>query len=177
AYSAVASAATVSPSLTFDIDVSGSDTETAPPYATNFGTLLAGTVADSPERIWIDLETNGASGGTVFIASANTGLKSLATTYTISALTGDLTSLSEGFGAQSASATQSGGGPLTAQSPYTGASNNVGITDTLLRQAYVSSSPITAGRGSLLLKAKSKTDTPAAIDYTDTLTLIAAASF
>jgi len=177
AYSAVGSAATVSPSLTFDIDVSASDSETGPPYATNFGGLLAGTVTDSPEKIWIDLETNGASGGTVFIASQNTGLKSLLATYTISALTGDLSSLSEGFGAQNASATQSGGGPLTAQSPYTGASNNVGITDASLRQAYVSASPVTAGRASLLLKAKAKTDTPAASDYTDTLTLIAAASF
>jgi hypothetical protein len=177
AYSAVASAATVGPSLTFDIDVASTDTETAPPYATNFGTLLAGTVANSPERIWIDLETNGASGGTVFIASTHTGLQSLAASYTISALTGDLSSLSEGFGAQSQSATQSGGGPLSAQSPYTGGSNNVGITDTSLRQIYVSANPITAGRASLLLKAKSKTDTPAAIDYSDTLTLIAAASF
>jgi hypothetical protein len=177
AYSPVASAATVSPSLTFDIDVSNTDTETSPPYATNFGSLLAGTVTDSPQRIWIDLETNGASGGTVFIASANAGLKSLLTTYTISALSGDLTSLNEGFGAQNVSASQSTGGPLTAQSPYTGASNNVGVTDTSLRQFYVSANPITAGRGSLVLKAKSKADTPAAADYTDTLTLIAAASF
>jgi len=177
AYSAVASAATLSPSLTFDIDVSASDSETGSPYTTNFGSLLAGTVTDSPQQIWIDLETNGTTGATVFVASANTGLKSLVTTYTIGALTGDLSALNEGFGAQNVSATQSAGGPLTAQSPYTGSSSNVGVTDTTLRQFYVSASPITAGRGSLILKAKSKSDTPAASDYTDTLTLIAAASF
>jgi hypothetical protein len=177
AYSPVASAATVGPSLTFDIDVASTDTETAPPYATNFGNLLAGTVTDSPQRIWIDLETNGTSGGTVFVASTNSGLASTLASYTISALTGDLSSLSEGFGAQSVSATQSGGGPLAAQSPYNGSSGNVGITDTTLRQIYVSANPVTAGRASLVLKAKSKTDTPAASDYTDTLTLIAAASF
>ena len=177
AYSPVASAATVSPSLTFDIDVSASDTETGSPYTTNFGNLPAGTVTSSPQRIWVDLETNGTTGATVFVASANTGLKSLLSTYTINALTGDLSSLSEGFGAQNVTATQSAGGPLTAQSPYTGGSNNVGITDSSLRQFYVSANPITAGRGSLVLKAKSKTDTPAASDYTDTLTLIAAASF
>jgi hypothetical protein len=177
AYSAVDTAATVGVTLTFDIDVSASDSETGAPYATNFGGLLAGTVTSSPERIWIDLDTNAASGGTVFVASTNTGLKSLLTTYTIASITGNLASLNEGFGAQNVSATQSGGGPLTAQSPYTGASDNVGITDTTLRQFYVSTTPITAGRGSLLLKAKSKADTPAASDYTDTLTLIAAASF
>jgi hypothetical protein len=177
AYSAVGTAATVGVTLTFDIDVSASDSETSSPYTTNFGGLLAGTVTSSPQKIWIDLDTNAAGGGTVFVASSNTGLKSLLTTYTIASITGNLASLNEGFGAQNVSASQSSGGPLTAQSPYTGASDNVGITDTTLRQFYVSTTPITAGRGSLLLKAKSKADTPAASDYTDTLTLIAAASF
>lgn len=177
AYSPVASAATVGQALTFDIDVSSSDTETASPYAINFGTVPTNTVTDSPQRIWIDLDTNGTNGAIVYVASANTGLKSLLTAYTIASVTGDLTALNEGFGAQNVSATQSGGGPLTAQSPYTGTSGNVGITDTTLRQVYVSGAPITAGRGSLLLKTKAKSDTPAATDYTDTLTLIAAASF
>ena len=56
-------------------------------------------------------------------------------------------------------------------------SNNVGVLDTALRLAYTSTNPVTAGRGSLVLKAKSQVSTPAASDYTDTLTLIAAASF
>ena len=176
-YSAVDTAATVGQSLTFDIDVSASDTETGPPYSTNFGSLLPGTVTDSPERIWIDLDTNGTNGGFVFIASSNTGLDSILTGGTIASATGDLSSLNDGFGAKSVSATQSSGGPLSVQSPYDGSSNNVGILDTALRQTYASTGPITAGRGSLVLKAKSKSDTPAAADYTDTLTLIAAASF
>lgn len=177
AFGPVATGATVGISLTFDIDVSASDTETGAPYATNFGSLLAGTVIDSPERIWIDFDTNGASGGNVFIGSANTGLKSVLTTYTISAATGNLAALNEGFGAQNVTATQSSGGPLTPQSPYTGSADNVGVTDTSLRQFYVSGGPIISGRGSLILKAKAKSDTPAAGDYSDTLTLIAAASF
>lgn len=176
-YSAVDTAATVGQSLTFDIDVSASDTETSAPYSTNFGNLLAGTVTDSPERIWIDFDTNGATGGYVFIASSNTGLNSPLASYTIASATGDLSSLNEGFGAKSMSATQSSGGPLTVQSPYNGSSNNVGVLDTSIRQAYTSSSPIVAGRGSLLLKAKARTITPASNDYTSTLTIIAAASF
>ncbi len=176
-YSATASAATVVPGLTFDIDVSAADTETGSPYNVVFGSLTAGSVVDSPSKIWIDLDTNAANGGTVFIASQNTGLASSAGAHTITATTGDLAALNEGFGAQNNSATQSSGGPLTAQSPYTGGSQNVGITDTTLRQFYVASNPIVGGRGSMLLKARSAVSTPAAADYTDALTLIATASF
>lgn len=176
-YSAVDTATTVGQSLTFDIDVSASDTETAPPYTTNFGSLLPGTVVDSPQRIWIDFDTNGTTGGYIFIASANSGLHSIATGATIASATGDLSALSAGLGAKSMSATQSAGGPLAVQSPYNGASNNVGVLNTTLTQVYSSGSAITAGRGSLVLKAKSHTSTPAGNDYTDTLTLVAAASF
>ncbi|HSW37428.1 MAG TPA: hypothetical protein VLG37_03615 [Candidatus Saccharimonadales bacterium] len=177
AYSATGSASTVSPSLTFDIDVSATDSETAPPYTTNFGNLLPATVTNSPQKVWVDFDTNGANGGTVFITSKNGGLKSTATTYTITSATADLAVVSEGFGGQNSSATQSSGGPLTAQSPYTGSSQNVGIIDTTLRQLYTSANPIVAGRGSIQLKAKAASTTPAANDYTETLTLIAAASF
>ena len=176
-YSAVDTAATVGQSLTFDIDVSASDTETGPPYTTNFGSLLPGTVTDSPQRIWVDFDTNGTTGGYVFIASTNTGLQSVATGGTITSATGDLSSLGAGFGAKSMSATQGGGGPLTVQSPYNGASNNIGILNSTLTQVYSATAATTAGRGSLVLKAKSQTSTPAGNDYTATLTLVAAAGF
>ena len=39
------------------------------------------------------------------------------------------------------------------------------------------SAPITAGRASILLKAKASTLTPTAGDYTDTITMIASATF
>jgi hypothetical protein len=176
-YSATASAATVGASLTFDIDVSSSNIETSPPYAVSIGNLVANSVVDSSEYLWVDIETNGEAGAIVFLASANGGLSSLVASHTITSASANLAAVSEGFGAQNNSATQSGGGPLTAQSPYTGTSQNVGITDNNLRQLYISTGPITAGRGSLLLKARATTDTPAGDDYTDTLTLIAAAVF
>lgn len=177
AYSPTASAATVNPSLTFDIDVSASDTETSAPYSAGFSNLLADTVINSTEKIWIDLDTNGDSGGSVFVAADNTGLQSATTSYTIASATANLSSASEGFGAQNASATQSGGGPLTAQAPYNGASQNVGVLDNVLRQVYVSSGPITGGRGSIQLKARATGETPSSNDYTDVLSLIAATSF
>ncbi|HTE58337.1 MAG TPA: hypothetical protein VK694_06340 [Verrucomicrobiae bacterium] len=176
-YSAVDTAVTTGQSLTFDIDVSASDIETGPPYTTNFGGLLPGTVTDSPQRIWIDFDTNGTTGGYIFIASVNNGLHSVTTGATIASATGDLSVLGAGLGAKSMSATQSAGGPLAVQSPYNGASNNVGVLNSTLAQVYSSGAAITAGRGSLVLKAKSQTSTPAGNDYTDRLTLVAAVGF
>ncbi|MBI5621080.1 hypothetical protein HY949_04820 [Candidatus Gottesmanbacteria bacterium] len=176
-YGPTASATTVNPSLTFDIDVSATDTDTEPPFGIQFSDLLAGSVIDSPKKVWVDLATNGESGGKVYIYGQNAGLSSATTSYTIPSATGDLTSASEGFGAQGASATQTTGGPLTMSAPYNGTSNTVGITDTAIRDIFSSTNPITGGRGSFALKAKSSSVTPASDDYSETLTVIASASF
>lgn len=173
----VASAATSQVGLVFDIDVSSSDTETAAPYIVSFGDVLPDTVTDSPVRIWLDIDTNADSGAAVYVVSGNNGLLSAATSYTISSVTGDLGSLGEGIGAQSVSATQSGGGPLNAASPYNGTSSNVGAVDTQFRQLLTSSAPLDDGRASFLLKIKTSGSTPAASDYTDIYTIVASASF
>ena len=174
----VASAATVGSRLSFDIDVAPTDQETAAPYAVSMGTLTTGTVNTATDKVWIDLDTNGSSGGYVYVYDQYNGLRSAVTNYTITSASSDLTEASEGFGIQSASVTESAGGPLAAQSPYNGAGHNVGIVDTSIRTIYTSSNlPITAGRGSFYIKAKPKNITPASSDYTDTLTIIATASF
>lgn len=176
-YGPTASAATVGARLTFDIDVSATDTDTSPPFTTNFGSLFAGTVTDSPQKIWVDFDTNGESGGRVYVYATNSGLASASTGHTISAVSGNLASLSEGFGAQGSSATQSAGGPFALTGPFTLVSDNVAATDTTIREIFTTSAPTTAGRGSFLLKAKSSSITPAATDYSETLTVIASASF
>lgn len=176
-YGPTASAATVGASLTFDIDVSAIDTETGPPYTIAFGNLLPGTVTDSPEKIWVDFDTNGESGGRVYVYGSNAGLASARAAYTIATVTGNLTSLTEGYGAQGSSATQGSGGPLAITSTYNLSSNNVAVTDTAIREIFTTNSPVGSGRGSFLLKAKSSAVTPAASDYTETLTVIASASF
>ncbi|MFA9262623.1 MAG: hypothetical protein ACEQSB_04695 [Undibacterium sp.] len=176
-YGPTSSAATVGARLTFDIDVSASDTDTGPPYTTNLGDLIAGTVTSSPEKIWVDFDTNGENGGKVYVVASNAGLQSSRASYTISSVTGNLTSLSEGFGAQGSSATQSAGGPFSVATLYNVASNNVAVTDTTIREIFSASAPVTAARGSFLLKAKSSAVTPAASDYTETLTVLASASF
>lgn len=176
-YGPSASAATVGQKLTFDIDVSSSDTDTDPPFTTNFGDLIAGAVTSSPQKIWVDFDTNGESGGRVYVVASNAGLLSSRASYTINAVTGNLTSLSEGFGAQGSTATQSAGSTFSIATAYNLSSNNVATTDTTVREIFTVSGPVSGGRGSFLLKAKSSAVTPAASDYTETLTVIASASF
>lgn len=173
----VSTAVTVDPTLVFDIDVAPTDTSTSPPYQINFGNLPVSTVTDSPSKIWVSLETNGENGAKIYLNGQNNGLSSAANTYTIGSVTGDLSSLLEGFGAQGTSATQTAGGPLAVVAPYDGTGANVGVEDAVLREIFSTDYPITAGRGSMLLKAKTKPLTPASPDYTETLTMVASANF
>jgi hypothetical protein len=176
-YGPTSSAATVDPQISFDIDVAATDINTNPPYQINFGNLVAGSVADAPQLIWVDLDTNAESGAKIFVSGLWSGLRSSTASYTIASATGDIGAANEGFGAQGASATQSADGPLTLVAPYNGAGQNVGVTDTVIRNIFSTVNPISGGRGSFLLKAKSQTMTPASSDYTETLTAIAAGSF
>lgn len=176
-YGPEASAATVSPALSFDIDVAGTDTETDPPFTVAFGNLVANTVTDGPEKVWVDFATNGASGGKVYVSSGNGGLSSVSAGATIASATADLAVATSGYGAQGSSVAQTSGGPLAFVSPYNGAAGNVGVVDTSLREIFSSSAPIVGGRASFLLKAKSSSITPAASDYTDLLTVVVSASF
>lgn len=175
-YGPTATASTVSPQMTFDIDVSDIDEETVAPFAIEFtgvSSLVAATVVSSPKKIWVDLSTNGESGGKVYVYSTNAGLQSTRASYTINTVTGNLTALSEGYGAQGS--TVAGG--LAIATAYDLTANNVAVTDTTIREIFTASAPTTNGRGSFLLKAKSSAVTPAASDYTETLTVIASASF
>lgn len=172
-YGPTATAATVNPTMTFDIDVAATDIDTDPPFTTNFGDLIANTVTDSPQKIWVDFSTNGELGGRVYVVAQNAGLTSTVASYTIDAVTGNLGSLSQGFGAQGLSATNG----LSEVALYDQTGDNVGVIDTSIREIFTSSAPATGGRGAFVLKAKSSAVTPAANDYTETLTVIASASF
>ena len=175
-----ASAATVNPTLSFDIDIGGASDpgETGAPYAVNVGELSAGNITTSTNYVWIDIATNANSGGYVYIYDQHGGLRSSNQNYTISAVTNDLTGVTEGFGLQADTVSESAGGPLAKVSPYNGSSNTVGIVNTTIRELFsTSASPISGGRGSFLMKSKAGTTTPASTDYTDTLTLISSATF
>lgn len=176
-YGPAASAATVAPQITFDIDVAATDIETSPPYAAAVGTLLPNTVVTSTSRIWVDLATNAESGALVYVSSQHGGLRSSTLNTTITSATADLSVAATGYGAQIASVAQASGGPLTAVAPYNGSTQNVGILNTVIRELFSTTAPITSGRGSFTVKGKASGQTPAAGDYQDTLTLTTAGIF
>jgi hypothetical protein len=176
-YGPVATASTVGLTLSFDVDVAPSDADTAPPFAVDFGELTAGTVATSSQKIWVDLSTNGESGGRVYLSSRHGGLLSVRAGHRIDSVSGNLAALAQGFGAQGVSAAQVSGGPLGIALPYAYSGDTVGVADQSLREVFVASFPVTGGRGALLLKAKASSVTPAAGDYAEVLSIVAAASF
>lgn len=173
-----AQAATVNASLTFDIDVSASDTETDPPFSLSIGELTAATVITAGNKIWVDVDTNGTGGANIYVYGANVGLKSTAANYTITAVSNNLAAISEGYGARGSTVAQTSGGPMRKVAPFDGIGDNVGILDSAKRIIFDSTNqPVTAGRVSFEIKAKASNVAKAASDYADTLTVIASATF
>lgn len=174
----IASATTLSQTLSFDIDVSSIDEETSAPYSVNLGSLTPNSIITATNFIWIDLTTNANNGANIYVFGNSGGLYSDYTAHTISGVSGNLSGIFEGFGIRSASATQSSGGPLVAESPYDGSGDIVGNIATTPNTVFsTTTAPIISARGSIAIKAKTQSLTPAATDYTETLTFIVAASF
>ena len=145
------------------------------PNNVSMGSLSAGSVVNGPSNISFTFTSNGAFGGTVYAAGSDTGLRSSTSAYTIQIApgSGDLSTLSEGFGLQGLSASS----PLSIQSPYNGSSNVVGSIYTTFQPLFSATSTINSGTASATVKAKASATTPAAQDYTETLTFVAAASY
>jgi hypothetical protein len=169
-----ASAATVTPSITFSI---ATDSQSVPPFSTNFGNLLPATITSASDKIWAYISTNANSGAYVYVKSANSGLHSNHVSTTINSASTNLTGAGTGYGAQGVAATQSSGGPLSIISPYNVATTNVGILDSNTRVIFSSPAPISSGSGDFKLMAKAAALTPASSDYGDTLTITAAAAY
>ncbi|MDQ3007972.1 MAG: hypothetical protein M3Q81_00050 [bacterium] len=178
-WSAVDTAATLASQLSFDIDVGDeSAVNSDPPYIIDIGVLTPNTVTTGADRVWVDLATNGEGGGFVYVYGTNSGLKSTIANYTITSLNGNLAAAAEGFGLQSESVAQSSGGPLAKNSPFDGSSDVIGeVTATSQTIFNSSSQPVVGGRGGIAVKAKASTQTPAASDYIEVLTVIASAAF
>jgi len=177
AFGPVVSASTVDPQLSFDISVAPSYTSTSPPYVVNIGNLLAGSVVTATDKIWLTISTNADNGAMIYGGGQNGGLSSASTGHLIGSATVDLATLTEGFGVQYGSVTQTSGGPLYAVAPYNVTGTNIGQDYTALSQWFGANAPIGAGVGSINLLAKSGNLTPSSADYTETLTAVAAGSF
>ena len=174
AYGPATSQATAPQTLTFSLVTSS---QPSAPYTISLGTLDAGNINTSTDTINTSLSTNGSTGGDIYISGKNGGLLSASTGYKINAVSNNLSSLSEGFGAQNSTIGQTSGGPFVVVSPYNVSGTTVGIVGGVTRSLYSSNAPITNGNGKLLLKAKAdKTDT-AALDYQEVLTFTAAGNF
>jgi len=174
AYGPISSQATAAPSLTFNLVTS---TQPSPPFSVSLGTLQAGSINTTPQTINTTFTTNGATGGSVYLSGQNGGLLSSSTGYKINAVSNDLSTISEGFGAQNSSISQTSGGPFVVVTPYNGSGSFVGIVGSITRSLYNSTGPVTGGTGQLILKAKSSTTDVAASDYQEILTFTAAANF
>ena len=177
-YSGIAWAPTVNPSFTFNLQTSS---QTVPPFSVAIGTMTpGGGIVTAPDTVTATITTNANLGGLIYLYGKNAGLKSAtASNYTIGTVAGkiDLGTLSEGYGAQGTS-TGGTGGPMKFDNPYDGTTTTVGAVDTTERLfADSSSAPVNLGTAAFAIKARAKTTTPAAGDYTDTITVVATGSF
>lgn len=166
----IASAATVSSSITFTVATSLTGT---PPFAIGFSSLAAGSVVNSTSTADIGLSTNSMNGGVIYVKS-NGSLSSALAGTSITSVSADLDIAATGYGAQVSAVGQSSGGPFAATSPYNGVTNNVGALNSSLQGIVSTPTRITSGTASVILKAKAGSTTPSATDYSDTLTFIAA---
>lgn len=166
AYGSSASAGTAAPSVTFSVS----------PNSLHFGSILPGTVYTS-STVTFGLASNAVYGTTIYNAGQNGGLHSTYGGSTIPALTGNLASNSHGFGLQGVSVTQTSGGPLGILSPYNASGNTVGTESTTFAPIFSSPASIIGGSATMNMQAKANSTDPAASDYSETITFLAAASF
>ena len=166
AYGAAATASTVTPSITFSVS----------PNTASIGSLLPGSIFSSP-NLTFGLTTNAVAGGGVYVSGQSGGLHSATQNHTISAFSGDLTTQSEGFGIQVFNATQTSGGPFSAQSPFNGGGTNVGAESSVPQQLLSSAAPLTGGSANGVFKAKASALTPTAADYQEILIFLGTANF
>lgn len=146
------------------------------------GNLATGSVATSPTPRTATVSTNAKNGWLVWAKDASTGLISATAAKTIASTTpgtnSTLVAGTEGYNTGITSSQVGGSGSITVATPFvgTGAAQGGGL-DTTLRM--LASSNGTADTAVLTMKnnAAINATTPAASDYTDTITIIGAGLF
>jgi hypothetical protein len=173
--------ATVDTYISFDLDVAAAHGDSDAPYAVALGELTFSSITTATDHIFVDLDTNSDGGASVSVRDINNGLKSAAAgDYTIASASETLQinqTTDDGYGLQNAtwSATS---GAWTESGTYDVAGANVGaVATTWAEVANSTSAAIVGGSGEILVKAVAAKATPAAIDYTDTLTFRAVGTY
>lgn len=147
----------------------------------SLGTLATGSVASSPTPRTATVNTNAKNGWMVWARSANTGLSSASASATIASTTpGSNSTLSAGTEGYNTGVTQtqtSGSGTITVAAPFAGGTSQGGGLDTTLRTLATSNGTANNAVLTLTNNVAISTTTPAASDYTDTITVVGAGLF
>lgn len=148
----------------------------------SLGSLSTGSVISSPTPRTATVNTNAKNGWLVWARDSNTGLNSASAAYTIVSTTpasnSTLSAGTEGYNMGATSSQVGGTGAITIATPFVGvgAGQGGGLNTTL---ATVATSNGTANTAVLTLRnnAAIAASTPAAADYTDTITVVGAGLF
>ncbi|MBN1584824.1 hypothetical protein JW899_00440 [Candidatus Uhrbacteria bacterium] len=188
--------ASISSSMTFDLDTSLADAETSTPYAVEFGTLTSSDIRSSGDTvdgdtnyIWIDLAHNGTGGAVVTVSSRNHNLTSYSSSDEIASTSGAYSAGAENYGLCIESTTSTAG-TFVAHADFgsgsagdnSAACSSSAFTDmgSLDGPGYLlntGTGALTGGRAKLVLAATISATTPANPDYFDTLTFTATATY
>ena len=146
------------------------------------GTLSSGSVSASPTPRTATVNTNAKNGWLVWARDSNTGLNSASAAATIASTTpGSNSTLSagtEGYNTGVTSSQISGSGTITVAAPFVGGSlGQGGGLDTTLRTLATSNGTANTAVLTLTNNAAIGVTTPAATDYTDTITVVGAGLF
>lgn len=169
----IAVSATVPASFSFALGSSNTDP---------LGTLSTGSVTSSPTPRTVTVNTNAKNGWMVWAKDANTGMASASASHTIASTTpGTNSTLSGGTEGYNTGVTQtqsSGTGTITVATPFVGGSTGKGGG---LNTTYASLATSNGTGGSSVLTLTNNiaisTVTPAATDYSDTITIVGAGAF
>jgi hypothetical protein len=175
AYGPSSSAATVGQQISFCLYSNAGNTCAEGGSTAAFGSIPVNTITSAQYGIGLNFSTNANNGGNIYLYDTNGGLKSTSASNYLIGLTlaqQDLAAVSEGYGAQISSSSGLSGNPN-----FTGSGNTVGKITPTIQTLLDSSTPVTNGSASVALKAKTSSTTPAATDYGDLVTFIAAANF
>ncbi len=146
------------------------------------GSLSSGAVSTSPTPRTVTINTNAAGGWNVWAKDLNTGLTSTTATKTIASTTpgsnSTLAAGTEGYNTGVTSANGGGSGTITVATPFVGgALGKGGGLNANFATLATSSGTATNHVLTLNNNAAVAGSTPAASDYTDTITVVGAASF
>jgi hypothetical protein len=131
--------------------------------STDFGTLLASTVATSTSSITLTISTNSTDGYIVTVKDAYGGLNCLATSHLIASATATLSTGTEGYGIQAS------GTGATIATAYNKTGNDVGSLQTTAQTLASNTGPANANTVIVTHKAAISNITNAG-DYIDTIT-------